>query len=85
MDDALEKMSIQLDQDGHEVWSNEQKESISFIPLVEIHPTDPPTYHSRPITKALELMDYKWDHFFEYANEELHSETSSTSGESKED
>jgi hypothetical protein len=69
VDDALEKITVQLDANGQEQPTQEQLSSTMFLPLVqEVIGDDGETrYQAKPVADALEAMDYRWDNFFQYA------------------
>ena len=68
VDDALEKITVELDQNGQAQLSAEQQDSTMFLPLVHaLNDQEGVTrYMARPIDEALEAMDYRWDNFFQY-------------------
>ena len=68
VDDALDKITVELDANGQEQINEEQLNSTMFLPLVHaISSEDGETrYRARPIEEALEAMDYRWDNFFQY-------------------
>ena len=68
VDDALEKITVELNAQGQEVQTEDQAESTLFLPLVvAITGEDGETrYRAKPIDQALEAMDHRWDNFFDY-------------------
>lgn len=68
VDDALDKITVELGADGQERQTDEQKESTLFLPLVHaIVGEDGETrYRAKPIEAALGAMDHRWDNFFDY-------------------
>jgi hypothetical protein len=68
VDDALDKICVQVDKNGVEQLTDEQRNSTMFLPIVcAIEDADGETlYEAKPIEEALRIMDEKWDNFFEY-------------------
>ena len=69
VDDALDKITVQLDANGQEQPTQEQLNSTMFLPLVQEVTGDDGEirYQAKPVADALEAMDYRWDNFFQYA------------------
>ena len=68
VDDALDKITVELDAQGQEVQTDDQSESTLFLPLVVAFTGEDgeTRYRAKPIDQALEAMDYRWDNFFDY-------------------
>jgi hypothetical protein len=68
VDDALEKITIQVDQQGQEMWNEELASSTMFVPLVQaqMNADGELLYMAKPLAEALRVMDHKWDNFFQY-------------------
>jgi hypothetical protein len=68
VDDALEKITVQVDAQGQEHQSEDQAESTLFLPLVIAFDGEDGErrYQAKPISAALEAMDHRWDNFFNY-------------------
>ena len=57
-----------MDQQGQEMWTEEQAASTMFVPLVQaqMNAEGELLYMAKPLPEALRVMDYKWDNFFQY-------------------
>ena len=68
VDDALEKITVELNAEGQEVENEEQQSSTLFLPLVHaLEGEDGVTrYRAKPVREALAAMDHRWDNFFDY-------------------
>ena len=69
VDDALEKITVKLDENGQEIQSDEQRASTMFLPLVHelTDESGEVRYQAKSVEDALEAMDDRWDNFFQYA------------------
>ena len=68
VDDALDKVTVQLDEQGQEKETEAQRTSTLFLPLVhELNDSDGETrYRAKSLKDALSAMDHRWDNFFDY-------------------
>jgi hypothetical protein len=69
VDDALEKITVKVDANGQEVLSEDQKNSTMFLPIVTAQTQVDGTvmYQAKSLPVALQVMDEKWDNFFQYS------------------
>jgi hypothetical protein len=68
VDDALDKITVEVNAQNQEVITQGQVDSTMFLPLVRATTSADGdiVYEAKPIKEALRVMDEKWDNFFQY-------------------
>jgi len=68
VDDALDKVTVIVDKTGVEQLTEAQRRSNMFLPIVTAQRAEDGElrYRAKPLEEALNVMDHKWDNYFNY-------------------